>query len=70
MEEGSSASRVREYLPGDKLVHIHWPSTARSNQLMTKEFDATGRSEEVWLFLDLHGTSRPGQGPRAPKSTA
>ena len=65
VDEGSSASRVREYLPGDKLVHIHWPSTARSNQLMTKEFDATGRSEEVWLVLDLHGPSQAGSGSQS-----
>ena len=57
----TSASRVREYLPGDRLSHIHWPSTARRNQLMCKEFDSGGHSE-VWIFLDLEGSSQAGSG--------
>ena len=55
----TSASRVREYLPGDRLSHIHWPSTARRNQLMSKEFDSGGHSE-VWIFLDLEGSKQAG----------
>ena len=47
------ASRIREYVPGDRLSHIHWPSTARRDQLMSKEFDGGGHSE-IWIFLDLH----------------
>ncbi len=47
-----AASLVREYAPGDSLTHIHWPSTARRDQLMTKEFDGAGVNE-VWIFLDM-----------------
>ena len=30
---------VRNYVPGDALTRIHWPSTARLGQFMVKEFD-------------------------------
>ena len=43
---------VREYIHGDKLNQIHWLSTARSGQLMSKEFDSGGGSD-VWVVLDL-----------------
>ncbi|MBM3924913.1 MAG: DUF58 domain-containing protein [SAR202 cluster bacterium] len=58
----TSASRVREYHPGDSLSHIHWPTTARRNSLMTKEFDSGGHSE-VWIFVDLQGSNQAGTAP-------
>ena len=48
----SHASSVREYNHGDSLNRIHWPSTAKYDQLMSKEFDS-GRSRDVWVVLDL-----------------
>ncbi|MGH2487336.1 MAG: DUF58 domain-containing protein, partial [Ktedonobacterales bacterium] len=30
---------VRNYVPGDALTRIHWPTTARLGQFMVKEFD-------------------------------
>lgn len=55
------ASRVREYRPGDSLSHIHWPSTAKMDRLMSKEFDSGGHSE-VWIFLDLQASTQAGTG--------
>lgn len=49
---GSQASTVREYNQGDTLNRIHWPSTARYGQLMSKEFDFQTRTD-VWIVLDL-----------------
>jgi uncharacterized protein (DUF58 family) len=46
------AASVREYAPGDPLKSIHWPTTARRNKLMVKEFEQDPQSE-VWIFLDL-----------------
>jgi uncharacterized protein (DUF58 family) len=43
---------VREYIYGDSLNQIHWLSTAKSGQLMSKEFDA-GSGGDVWIVLDL-----------------
>jgi uncharacterized protein (DUF58 family) len=43
---------VREYVHGDSLNQIHWLSTARTGQLMSKEFDSGGTGD-VWVVLDL-----------------
>jgi uncharacterized protein (DUF58 family) len=45
------ASGVREYVPGDPMKAIHWPTTARRGQLIVKEFEQDPQAE-VWLFLD------------------
>jgi len=45
------ASGVREYVNGDPLKRIHWPSTARRGKLMVKEFEQDPQAE-LWLFLD------------------
>ncbi len=45
------ASGVREYVPGDPMKRIHWPTTARRGQIIVKEFEQDPQAE-VWLFLD------------------
>jgi len=45
------ASGVREYVTGDPIKSIHWPSTARRGRLMVKEFEQDPQAE-VWLVLD------------------
>jgi uncharacterized protein (DUF58 family) len=45
------ASGVREYVHGDALKRIHWPSTARRGKLMVKEFEQDPQSE-FWIYLD------------------
>ncbi|MDX9993173.1 MAG: DUF58 domain-containing protein [Anaerolineales bacterium] len=57
------ASGVREYVHGDPLKRIHWPSSARRNRLMVKEFEQDPQAE-IWLFLDAeagihHALSAP-----------
>jgi len=44
---------IREYAPGDSLNRIHWPTTARRDRLMVKEFEQDPESD-VWIFLDAH----------------
>jgi uncharacterized protein (DUF58 family) len=46
-----NAAGVREYAPGDPLNRIHWPSTARRDRLISKEFELDPQAE-VWIFLD------------------
>ncbi len=46
-----NAAGVREYAPGDSLSRIHWPSTARRDKLMVKEFELDPLSD-IWIFLD------------------
>ncbi|MCY4624163.1 MAG: DUF58 domain-containing protein [Chloroflexi bacterium] len=52
---------VREYLPSDTFGRIHWPSTARTGQLMVKQFEQDTGSD-VWLVLDLHRNVQAGEG--------
>ena len=47
------ASGVREYVPGDPMKRIHWPTSIRRGQLMVKEFEQDPQAE-VWLFLDTN----------------
>jgi uncharacterized protein (DUF58 family) len=45
------AAGVREYVFGDSMKRIHWPTSARRGQLMVKEFEQDPQSE-IWLVLD------------------
>ncbi|MDE2900660.1 MAG: DUF58 domain-containing protein [Chloroflexota bacterium] len=54
-------STVREYLPTDTFGRIHWPTTARTGQLMVKQFEQDTGSD-VWLVLDLHRNVQAGEG--------
>ncbi|HSB02283.1 MAG TPA: DUF58 domain-containing protein, partial [Anaerolineales bacterium] len=47
------ASGVREYVHGDPMKRIHWPTSIRRGQLMVKEFEQDPQAE-VWLFLDTY----------------
>jgi uncharacterized protein (DUF58 family) len=53
------SSSVREYVSGDSFRRIHWPYTARMNNLMVKEFDI-GISAESWVLLDMYRSSHLG----------
>jgi len=52
---------VRQYVHGDSLNQIHWLSTARTGQLMSKEFDSGGTGD-VWVVLDLERKIQYSQG--------
>lgn len=47
----ANAAGVRDYAPGDSFNRIHWPSTARRDRLIVKEFELDPLSD-IWLFLD------------------
>ncbi len=47
-----NVSTIREYAPGDSFNRIHWRSTARTGQLMVKEFDLDP-SADIYLVLDM-----------------
>ncbi|GAB4188329.1 MAG: DUF58 domain-containing protein [Roseiflexaceae bacterium] len=61
-----SVGGLREYAPGDLLSHIHWPTVARTERLMVKEFDQE-RAGALWIVVDLSAgaygpdTQRPAQ---------
>ncbi len=68
MEITPHAAGVREYVHGDPLKRIHWPSSARRGQLMVKEFEQDPQAE-VWLFLDAQRAvqaAKPFEAPDIP----
>jgi len=42
---------IREYKPGDRFSWIDWKSSARKNDIMTKEFEQQ-QSQDIMVFLD------------------
>jgi len=48
----TNVAGTREYAPGDSFNRIHWPSTARKERLIVKEFELDPTAD-VWLFLDM-----------------
>ena len=55
----TDVASVRAYAEGDSMRRIHWPYTARMNELMVKEFDM-GLSAEAWVLLDMQKDSHFG----------
>jgi uncharacterized protein (DUF58 family) len=48
-----SVGGLREYVLGDPPSHIHWPTVAKTDKLMVKEFDQE-RAGALWIALDLY----------------
>jgi uncharacterized protein (DUF58 family) len=57
----TNAAGIRDYVAGDSFHHIHWPSTARRQAMMSKEFDQEP-SGDLWIVLDLDEGVQAGQG--------
>lgn len=51
-EDVSRVAGVREYRPSDGLRRVHWPATARTNQLQVRSYEATS-SHKLVVFLNL-----------------
>jgi uncharacterized protein (DUF58 family) len=67
LPEGAGAaefSGLREYRRGDNPRHIHWPTTARLNELMVKEFEPLA-SACLHIVLDLDAAANVGAGRHA-----
>jgi len=58
-EQTVITSGVRSYFPGDSLRFIHWPLSARHNELHVRLFENTP-SSDWWIVLDLEGRSQAG----------
>jgi uncharacterized protein (DUF58 family) len=56
-----NASGVRQYQYGDSFNRIHWPTTARTNELMVKLFELDPASD-IWVILDLAEKVHAGSG--------
>jgi uncharacterized protein (DUF58 family) len=56
-----NAATVRDYAHGDPLNWIHWPSTARHDELLVRQFDQD-TAGDLWLLLDLEAGVQLGSG--------
>lgn len=64
-----NASGVREYVSGDSFNRIHWPSTARTGNLMVKTFELDPVSD-IWVILDLERKVHVGRGDESTEEYA
>ena len=57
----TDVASVRQYADGDPIGRIHWLTTARTGELMVKQFDQ-GSAGEMWVIFDQHIESQAGSG--------
>ncbi len=60
-EHDISVSNVREYSPGDNPRWIHWPTSARQNELYVRNFDSLSTGG-LWVLLDADKDIQHGEG--------
>jgi uncharacterized protein (DUF58 family) len=66
---GDEFHTMREYVQGDDLRMVHWPSTARSDKLIVRQLEMSWQAEAT-VFCDTRvGVSR-GAGPESSVETA
>ena len=61
---GDVVRGVRDYVPGDPVRRVHWPSTARRGDLVVKEVEEPGAPRLV-VVLDLGGGGAAGEAAAA-----
>jgi uncharacterized protein (DUF58 family) len=59
----TNVAGVRDYAPGDSFSRIHWPSSARKDRLIVKEFELDPTAD-IWLFLDMQREVQVGRSSR------
>jgi uncharacterized protein (DUF58 family) len=64
-----NASGIREYAPGDSFNRIHWPTVARTQNLMVKLFELDPASD-IWIILDLEKNVQVGEGEEGTEEYA
>lgn len=69
VESSPQVSGVRDYVPGDPLNRVHWPSTARTGRLMVKELEHEPTAD-VWIALDLDESVHIGAGDQSTEEYA
>jgi uncharacterized protein (DUF58 family) len=64
LERTVSAASVREHVHGDSVRWIHWPTSARRDELFVRLFDGTPASDR-WILLDMELSVQAGEGQDA-----
>jgi uncharacterized protein (DUF58 family) len=62
LRAGEEFFMMRQYEEGDDLRRIHWPSVAKTGQLMIRQHEAARRSAAT-VFLDTRATALPSGDP-------
>ena len=62
LSAGDEFHSMREYVRGDDLRHVHWPSTARRQSLMVRQQEQTPQSR-VTVLCDTRDVAHLGGGP-------
>lgn len=60
-ERTVASTQVRQYLPGDSLSWIHWPTSVRHQDFYVRQFDSTPAGD-WWIVLDLDAEMQAGAG--------
>lgn len=68
-EATPNVASVRQFTPGDTLRRIHWPTTARRDELYVKDYDREPGGN-LWILLDLHKAVQAGRGERSTEEYA
>lgn len=61
---GDEFYMMREYVLGDDLRHVHWPSTAHRQKLMVRQHELPWHAQAV-VFCDTRAEMHDGTGPTA-----
>jgi uncharacterized protein (DUF58 family) len=69
LPSGEDLANVREYVRGDDLRAVHWPTTAHRGKLMVRQAEAPQDPRAV-LLLDVREDRHAGHGPAASFETA
>jgi uncharacterized protein (DUF58 family) len=59
LEQSVAVSTIRDYQPEDPLHHIHWPLTAKHDQLTTRVFENTPTGN-WWIIQDMNQSVQVG----------
>lgn len=69
LPSGEDLANVREYVRGDDLRTVHWPSTAHRGKLMVRQAESP-QDPRVVLLLDVRTDRHQGRGPTSSFETA
>jgi len=60
-ERTVSSASVQEYVSGDSLRWVHWPTSARRNEMYVRVFEGSPAGD-WWIILDLDESVQAGEG--------
>jgi uncharacterized protein (DUF58 family) len=68
LNAGDEFHALRDYVQGDDLRMVHWPSTARRRKLVVRQHELP-LSAEALVFCDTRAVANVGSGPEATLET-